>query len=123
MGERNVVSVVDDDESVREAVEGLLRSVGFRVAVFASAEEFLQSHSRQTTRCLILDLRMSRMGGLELQQQLVRAGHPVPIIILTAHGDDEARRQALGAGAVAFLHKPCDGEALLSAVQAAVGNR
>jgi FixJ family two-component response regulator len=117
-----VISIVDDDESVRQAVEGLLRSVGFQVAVFASAEEFLRSRHRQKTRCLILDLRMPCMGGLELQQELERDAHRIPIIILTAHGDDEARRRALGAGAVAFLHKPCDGETLLSAVQAAAGS-
>jgi FixJ family two-component response regulator len=116
-----VVSIVDDDEAVRQALEGLLRSVGVQVAAFASAEEFLGSGQLQSTGCLILDLWMPGMGGLELQQRLAGYGQQIPIIILTAHGDDEARTRALSAGAVAFLGKPFDVDALLSAVETALG--
>lgn len=123
MREGPVISIVDDDESVRQALEGLLRSVGLEVAAFASAGEFLRSHHLRTTGCLILDLRMPSMGGLELQQRLAGDGHRIPIIILTAHGDEEARVQASRTGAVAFLRKPFDPEALLSAVEAALENR
>jgi len=123
MGQDHLVAVVDDDESVRQALEGLFRSVGLQVAAFASAEDFLRSHHLRITGCLILDLRMPGMGGLELQQRLAGEGHRIPIIILTAHGDEEARPRALGAGAVAFLRKPFDAEALLSAVGAALRNQ
>ncbi len=115
-----VIAIVDDDESVREAVESLLKSVGFRTEAFASAEEFLHSGHHQETRCLILDLRMPGMSGLELQRRLVAAGSSISIIFITAHGDEEARAQALGAGAVAFLRKPFSEEALLRALQAAL---
>jgi FixJ family two-component response regulator len=118
--EPRIVAVVDDDESVRQALEGLLRSVGLPSEVFASAEEFLRSPHRSTTACVILDLRMPRMGGLALQEQLARDGDRIPIIILTAHGDGDTRRRALTAGAVAFMDKPCDDEALLGAVRAAL---
>ncbi|HEX7125212.1 MAG TPA: response regulator [Thermodesulfobacteriota bacterium] len=123
MQRQKVISVVDDDESVRQALEGLLRSAGYRAATFASAEAFRESRYLSTTRCLILDLRMPGMGGFALQERLAGTGHRIPIVILTAHGDDEARRRALGAGAVAFLHKPVDGEALLGAVEAALRAR
>jgi CheY-like chemotaxis protein len=113
-----MISVVDDDESVREAIESLLKSVGFRTEVSASAEEFLHADHRQETRCLILDVRMPGMSGLELQRQLAAAGSRIPIIFITAHGDEEARAQALAAGAVDFLRKPFSEEALLGAVQA-----
>lgn len=120
MGHRRIVCVVDDDHSVRQALEGLLRSAGFQAAVFPSAEAFLGSRELGTTACLILDLRMPGMGGLELQQRLAREGHRLPIIILTAHGDEDARKRALGAGAVAFVSKPVDGEALINVVEAAL---
>jgi FixJ family two-component response regulator len=120
LGKGPVVSVVDDDESVRQAIEGLLRSAGLQVAAFASAEEFLRSRHLQTAACLILDLQMPGMGGLELQKRLAQAGHRIPVVILTAHGDDHARTNALRAGAVAFMPKPFDGEVLLRAVEAAL---
>lgn len=115
-----VISVVDDDESVRQALEGLLRSAGLQVATFASAEEFLGSRQLRTAACLILDLQMPGMGGLELQQRLAEAGRRIPVVVLTAHGDDDARAKALAAGAVAFMPKPFDGEALLGAVEVAL---
>jgi len=120
MGKGHLISVVDDDESVREALEDLLHSAGLEVATFTSAEEFLGSGHIRTAACLILDLHMPGMGGLELQQRLARDGHRIPTVILTAHGDDDARTKALGAGAVAFMPKPFDGEALLRAVEAAL---
>jgi FixJ family two-component response regulator len=123
MDEGNVVSIVDDDESVRQALEGLLRSVGLQVATFPSAEAFLHSPRVRATGCLILDLRMPGMGGLDLQEELAGAGYRIPIVVLTAHGEEAARRRALGRGAVAFLSKPFDVEALLRAVDAALRNR
>ena len=111
------VSIVDDDEAIRDAIDSLFRSVGLPVAAFGSAEEFLRSPQVRTTRCLILDIRMAGMDGLELQQQLMADGHDMSIIFLTAHGDDEARAQALAAGARAFLPKPVDGDVLLATVE------
>ena len=123
MAERRtpVVCVVDDDESLRRSVRNLLSSVGFRVETFASAEEFLESTHRANTGCLVLDLRMAGMNGLDLLRHLAAAGSRVPVIILTAHGDEEARRQAFEAGAVVFLGKPFRSEALLGAVRTALG--
>ena len=115
-----LVSVVDDDESLRRSVKNLLTSVGFRVETFASAEAFLQSAHRADTRCVVLDLRMPGMSGLDLLMHLVANDSPVPVVILTAHSDDEARRRTLQAGAVAFLGKPFHGEALLGAVRRAL---
>jgi FixJ family two-component response regulator len=123
MAERTtrVVCVVDDDASLRRSVRNLLSSVGFQVETFASAEEFLASTHRANTGCLVLDLRMAGMNGLDLLRHLAAAGSRVPVIILTAHGDEEARRQAFEAGAVAFLGKPFRSEALLGAVRTALG--
>jgi two-component system response regulator FixJ len=122
MGERNtgIVSIVDDDASLRRSVRNLLMSVGFEVQAFASAEEFLASPQRTNTGCLVLDLRMTGMDGLELLKYLAATGSRIPVVILTAHGDDEARQRALHAGAVAFLGKPFRGDALLDAVRTAL---
>ena len=114
----SIVTIVDDDAAVRQAVEALLRSAGFQVATFASAEEFLASPYLGRTGCLILDLQMPGMRGLELQERLAREGRRIPVVVLTAHGDDEARSRALAAGAVAFMPKPFDGDALVAAVEA-----
>jgi FixJ family two-component response regulator len=115
-----LVSIVDDDESLRRSVKNLLTSVGFQVETFASAEAFLQSAHRADTRCVVLDLRMPGMSGLDLLMHLAATGSPIPVVILTAHSDDEARRRTLQAGAVAFLGKPFHGEALLGAVRKAL---
>ena len=115
-----LIAVVDDDAAIREAVQSLLRSVGLRVEGFASALDFLQSGRLPDTACLIVDVRMPRMSGLELQQQLSTAQCPRPIIFITAHGDAETRARALRAGAVAFLDKPFREEDLLRAVEAAL---
>ena len=120
MSEIPLIAVVDDDAAIREAVQSLLRSVGLRAEVFASAQDLLQSGRLQDAACLIVDLRMPWMSGLELQQQLTTAHCSLPIIFITAHGDDEARARALRAGAVDFLDKPFSDEALLRAVQAAL---
>ena len=122
MGEsdRPVVSVVDDDESLRRSLRNLLRSVGFGVETFASAEEFLSSAQRENTGCLVLDLRMTGMSGLDLLRHLAVRDSPIRVVILTAHGDEETRRRSLQAGAVAFLDKPFHSDALLDAVRAAL---
>jgi FixJ family two-component response regulator len=114
------VSIVDDDEAVREGVDGFLRSVGLETTAFDSAEDFLGSPHRVRTRCLILDLWMPGMSGREVQQRLVADGHRVPIIILTASTEEDARTRALEAGAVAFLSKPVDGDTLIAAVKLAL---
>jgi FixJ family two-component response regulator len=118
--ENLLISIVDDDESIREAVESLVKSVGYRAEPFATAEEFLNSDHRQDTACLILDVRMPGMSGLELQHQLAAANWSIPIIFITAHDDERARAQALRAGAVDFLRKPFSEEALLNGVRSAV---
>jgi len=120
MPEDLVVSIVDDDVSVRRSTRRLLRSSGFRAEAFASAEEFLDSESAGATACLILDLRMPGMNGLELQRRLTQNGNRVPIIFLSAHASEQDERSALRAGAVQFLRKPISKEALLSAIRDAL---
>jgi FixJ family two-component response regulator len=120
MSEVPLVAVVDDDESIREATQSLLLSAGFRAAVFASAEDFLQAPQRQDTACLIVDVRMPGMSGLDLQQQLTRSRSAIALIFITSHEDDEARARALRAGAVDFLYKPFSDEALLRAIRSAL---
>ena len=115
-----LIAVVDDDESIREALQSLLRSVGLRAEVCASAEDFLQSSRLPNTACLIVDVRMPRMSGLGLQQQLAMAHHLIPLIFITAHRDEETRRRALRGGAVAFLDKPFSDEVLLRAIHTAL---
>jgi FixJ family two-component response regulator len=115
-----LISVVDDDASLRRSLRNLLTSVGFRVETFASAEEFLTSAHRQNTGCLVLDLRMAGMNGLELLRYLATSASGTPVVILTAHGTDEARQQCLQAGAVAFLSKPFQADALLDAISTAL---
>ena len=122
MGERDraVVSIVDDDASLRRSVRNLLRSVGFRVETFPSAEEFLRSAERENTGCLVVDLRMTGMSGLDLLRHLAAERSRVAVVVLTALGDEETRQRSLQAGAVAFLKKPFHGDALCDAVRAAL---
>jgi len=122
MGEQSeqIVSIVDDDASLRRSLRNLLTSVGLCVETFESAEVFLESSSRDNTGCLVLDVRMPGMGGLGLLKRLMAAGSRIPVIMLTAHGDDDTRQRSLEAGAVAFLEKPVQGAALLSAVRCAL---
>lgn len=115
-----VVSIVDDNESIRRSVRNLLLSEGFRVAVFDSAESFLQSPQCETTGCLVLDLQMPGMDGLSLLAHLGTTGQPVPAVILTAHGDDDARERARQAGSVAFLDKPFRSAELIEAIKSAL---
>jgi FixJ family two-component response regulator len=118
--DRQVVSVVDDDESLRRSLGNLFRSVGFGVETFASAEEFLRSAQRDNTSCLVLDLRMTGMSGLDLLRHLAAREPRIPVVILTAHGDEETRRRSLAAGAIAFLDKPFHAHALVEAVRSAL---
>lgn len=110
------VYIVDDDASLRRSFRNLLNSVGFQVETFESAERFLESEHRLGAGCLVLDLRMPGMGGLALLRHLKATGTHHPVIVLTGHGDDDARRQCLGAGAIAFLEKPFETDELLEAV-------
>jgi FixJ family two-component response regulator len=118
--ETKVVTIVDDDDLMRSALQGLLKAVGLPAQAFASAEEFLASGEQQRTACLITDIRMSGMSGLDLQAKLNADHCRIPTIFITAHGDAHMRMQALRAGAVEFLAKPFDNEALLESVRAAL---
>jgi FixJ family two-component response regulator len=115
-----IVAVVEDDESYRNAVQRLLRSAGFSVESFGSAEAFLDSGRHHETGCLITDIRMPGMSGLELQSRLNSDGCLIPTVFITAHGDEKMRLQAIRGGAVEFLSKPFDSEALIEAVRAAL---
>ena len=117
--ERPLVSVVDDDESVRESLPGLLKEFGFAARAFSSGQAFLSSDSVDETRCLILDIAMPGMSGLDLQQELKRRGQSIPIIFITGQKDEDIRKQAAQQGAVKFLYKPFSDTALLDAVNAA----
>ena len=118
--ERSLVSVVDDDESVRESLPELLRQFGFAAAAFASAEAFLESQLVGRTRCLVLDVAMPGMSGLDLQQELTRRHCEIPIVFITATGDQTIRPRVLALGAVACLSKPFSETALLYALNAAL---
>jgi FixJ family two-component response regulator len=112
--------VVDDDESVRTAIGSLFRSMGFRTELFGDGERFLGSPKLREFSCLILDVQMPGMDGLELQLRLAAASHPIPIIFVTAYADEKARARALRGGAVSFLAKPFSEDALLEAVESAI---
>src|ERR1700733_12498744 len=115
-----LIAIVDDDDSMRSAIEGLLKVAGLPAQVFASAEEFLKSGQQHHAACLIADIRMPGMSGLELQAHLNADRCKIPTIFITAHGDAKMRLQALREGAVEFLFKPFDDEALLESVRAAL---
>ena len=115
-----MVAIVDDDDLMRAALQGLLKSAGLAAQSFASAEEFLRSGHQEDTGCLITDIRMPGMSGLELQAQLNADHYRIPTIFITAHGDAKMRMQAMRAGAVEFLAKPFNDEALLESVRAAM---
>jgi FixJ family two-component response regulator len=119
-----LISVVDDDHSVRDSLARLIRSVGFGVQVFGSAEEFLSARHGRQADCLILDIRMPGMSGLELQRELAAANSDLPVIFITAHGSDEdVRARALEAGAVDYLLKPLREEEVLKAIDAALSSK
>ena len=115
-----MISVVDDDPAVVEAVVSLMESVGHAAVGFSSAEEFLRSPQAGRTGCLILDVRMPGMGGLDLQRRLMAEGDRTPIVFVTAHGEADTATEALRLGAVAFLLKPFSQESLLAAVRSAL---
>lgn len=118
------ISVVDDDESVRESIVGLMRSVGFAVQGFASAKEFLNSDHLNDTECLILDVRMPGMDGIELHRHLLAIHRQIPVIFMTAHGsDEEMRSRALATGAVDYLIKPLSEDELLNAVHGVLSSK
>lgn len=118
--EASVVAIVDDDESIREAVSALIQNDGIQTLAFVSAEGFLNSGQLERVGCLVTDIRMPGMTGLELQSKLNEDRYRIPIIFITAHGDEKVRMQALRSGAVEFLVKPFDDEALLESVRAAL---
>jgi len=119
-GTTKLVALVDDDDLMRSALQGMLKSVGLPSQAFASAEEYLNSGQQHQTACLIADIRMPGMSGLELQAKLNADHCRIPTIFITAHGDTKMRMQALRAGAVEFLAKPFDDDALLGSVRAAL---
>ena len=117
---KQLIAIVDDDESARSAIHGVLKSVGLKSRSFASAEEFLASGQQSETACLITDIRMPGMSGLELQATLTEEGRRIPIIFITSYADTRARTQAMRGGAVGFLGKPFDDEVLLESVRSAL---
>jgi FixJ family two-component response regulator len=119
---RQLVVVVDDDRSVQRALKDLLESAGFSARCFGSAEEFLESNQQNQIACLVLDIRMPGMSGLELQAHLKADGSRIPIIFITAHGEAKMEMQAMKAGALEFLSKPFDDEVLLEKVRASLTN-
>jgi len=118
--ESPLLSVVDDDEMLRESLPDLLREFGFAARAFSSGHDFLSSDSVGDTRCLILDVAMPGMSGLDLQEELKRRGQAIPIIFITGQKDEDIRKQAFKQGAVKFLYKPFSDSALLDAVNAAL---
>jgi FixJ family two-component response regulator len=115
-----LVAIVDDDRSVQRSIKDLMESVGLEVRCFGSAEEFLQSDHWRRTGCLVADIRMPGMSGLQLQARLRSEGSPVPMILITAHDDAQVRTEAMKAGAIEVLFKPFDNDVLLEKVRAAL---
>jgi FixJ family two-component response regulator len=122
MGERSLVSVVDDDESVRESLPDLLGTLGFDAKAYASARDFLTSCCVGATQCLVLDVAMPDMSGPELQRELMRSGHAIPIIFITAQMNAAIRQQLLDQGAIECLFKPFSEQQLRTALDAALGS-
>jgi FixJ family two-component response regulator len=120
LGSDKIIAIVDDDDSVRSALQGMLKALGLPARAFASGEEFLTSRERHLTACLITDIRMPGMSGLELQATLNSEHCRIPTIFITAHGDAKMRMQAMRSGAVEFLAKPFDDDVLLESVRAAL---
>lgn len=120
---RRKISIVDDDAAIREALKGLMRSARYPVEVFASAEEFLERANLDEIACLILDIRLPGMSGIELQDRLNREGREIPIVFISAHADDVSRDKVLRNGAVELLSKPVRRERLFKAIQAATAKR
>ena len=121
LSSHSLISIVDDDESIRTAMSSLVRSLGFAACVFASAEEFLASPRLNETSCLVADVQMPGMSGLDLQRELATRDRRMPIIFITAYPEERIRRRAEAAGAVAFFSKPVDGGALIRCLDAVLG--
>jgi FixJ family two-component response regulator len=121
MPQKPIIACVDDDVSAREALQGLLRAYGFAPDVFSSAEEFLQSDRLDEMSCLITDIHLGGMSGLQLQGRLAASSYQLPVIVITAFPDDRVRERALSAGAVGFLDKPFNMEDLLTCIRSALG--
>src|SRR6202161_4370274 len=115
-----IIAVVDDDEPLREALGSVLKAAGFPIETFASAEEFLDFPDRKKMACLILDVRLPGMSGIELQRRLPESGDAIPIIFVTAHGDASLREMVINAGAAGFLNKPVRSDTLLREIHAAL---
>jgi FixJ family two-component response regulator len=116
-----LISIVDDDESIREATKGLVRSLGYQAATFSSAEDFLQSDSVDSTSCLITDVQMPGLSGIDLQRRLIDRGTQMPTIFITAFPGDPTRALAMKAGAVGYLGKPFSEESLIQCLNSALG--
>lgn len=123
MSEKATVFVVDDDEAVRDSLHRLFQSAGVEVRSFSSGEEFLRDCDPGRGDCLIVDVRMPGMSGLELQKEVAARAKDLPVIVITGHGDAESEQQAMEAGAVAFLHKPFRNQILLETVEKAVAGK
>ena len=120
MRETTIVSIVDDDESVRDSVSALVRSLGYTPHAYASAEDFLNSAAAESAHCLVADIQMPGMNGIELQQALIRKGSKLPIIFITAFPEDHVKQKVLAAGAICLLRKPCDGDVLVNFIESAL---
>ena len=118
-----VISIVDDDESVREATKSLVRSLGYQAATFGSAEEFLGSAEMMATACLITDVQMPGLSGVELQDRLIADGHRMPTIFVSAFPDERVQRRVLGSGAIGYLHKPYEEDRLIECIDTALKSR
>jgi FixJ family two-component response regulator len=117
---QHLISIVDDDEPFREAMTSLMKSLGFEVEAFSSAEAFLESPRLGNTSCVIADVHMPTMTGIDLHQQLVASGRTIPVILITAYPDDNVRARALAAGVICYLSKTFDDDALLGFVRSAL---
>jgi FixJ family two-component response regulator len=122
LGRSPVIHVVDDDDSILRALRRLLDATGFRVKTFSSAEEFLESEHRRRADCLVLDVHLGGLSGLDLQERLATSGVHTPAVIITAHDDLPTRERARRAGAVEYLRKPFDDNSLIAAIHKAIGD-
>jgi FixJ family two-component response regulator len=120
LANKHVISIIDDDPSVREATQSLVRSLGYTAQAFSSAEEYLRSERARDTACVITDLHMPGMSGAELQDRLIADGHRVPMIFVTAYFEERARDRAMDAGAFGFLRKPFSDESLIECLDKAL---
>lgn len=118
--EKALISIVDDDEGFREAIRALMKSAGYTVVAFPSAADFLASVHLTNTGCLIADVHMPQMTGVELHRRLIQSGYAIPTVLITAYPNDSVRARALNDGVAFYLSKPCDGDALLKCVRAAL---